>query len=97
MGEYYWHDFVGNVGVFLILLCYFLLQIENMKSDGVLYSALNGVGAVLILVSLAYNFNLSAFIIELAWVAISVLGIYKYYYQRRRLDAGNGASKGQSS
>jgi hypothetical protein len=68
-----------------------------MKSDGVLYSALNGLGAVLILVSLAYNFNLSAFIIELAWVAISVLGIYKYYHQRRRLDAGNGASKGQSS
>lgn len=49
MGEYYWHDFVGNVGVFLILLCYLLLQIENMKSDGVLYSALNGIGAVLIL------------------------------------------------
>ena len=97
MGEYYWHDFVGNLGVFLILLCYLLLQIGNMKSDGVLYSALNGVGALLILVSLTYDFNLSAFIIELAWVAISVLGIYKYYYQRRRLDAGNGASKGQSS
>ena len=97
MGEYYWLDFVGNVGVFLILLCYLLLQIENMKSDGVLYSALNGIGAVLILVSLAYNFNLSAFIIELVWVAISVLGLYKYYHQQRRLDAGNGASKGQSS
>ena len=52
---------------------------------------------MLILVSLAYNFNLSAFIIELVWVAISVLGLYKYYHQQRRLDAGNGASKGQSS
>ena len=97
MGEYYWHDFVGNLGVFLILLCYLLLQIGNMKSDGVLYSALNRVGALLILVSLTYDFNLSAFIIELAWVAISVLGIYKYYHQRCRLDDGNRAAKGQSS
>ena len=73
MGEYYWHDFVGNVGVFLILLCYLLLQIENMKSDGVLYSALNGIGAVLLLVSLAYNFNLSAFISEIVWLAFSAV------------------------
>jgi len=78
MNEYFWHDIAGVLGVFLVLLCYFLLQINKMQGSSLSYSVLNGLGACFILVSLYYDFNLSAFIVEVAWVLISLYGIYKY-------------------
>ena len=80
--NYEWHDAVGNLGVFLILLCYLLIQIERMHVQSLPYSLLNGVGALLIIVSLLHNFNLSSFIIELAWLAISVYAIGRRLLQR---------------
>tara|TARA_R110002072_G_scaffold1369_6_gene11246 strand:- start:2186 stop:2458 length:273 start_codon:yes stop_codon:yes gene_type:complete len=78
MIEYHWSDFVGNLGVFLVLLSYFLLQLEKIDAQGIRYSLMNGVGAVLICVSLYFSFNLSSFIIEVCWLAISLYGIYRY-------------------
>ncbi len=75
--NYAWYDFIGNLGVFFILLAYFMLQINKMKNDSFAYSALNGGGAFLILVSLYYDFNLSAFIIESFWLLFSFIGIFK--------------------
>lgn len=77
MIDYYWHDFVGNVGVFLVLLSYFLLQLERIDSNGIRYSLMNAAGAILICVSLFYNFNLSSLIIEVCWLAISGYGLYR--------------------
>jgi hypothetical protein len=75
--DYLWSDLVGNIGVFLILLSYVLLQLEKLKSTQLIYSALNAAGAVLVLVSLAYSFNLSSFIIEIFWLIISIFGLFK--------------------
>jgi hypothetical protein len=77
MIDYQLHDFVGNVGVFLVLLSYFLLQLERIDSSGIRYSLMNAVGAILICVSLFYNFNLSSLIIEVCWLAISGYGMYR--------------------
>lgn len=77
--EYHWHDFVGNVGVFLVLLSYFLLQLERIDAQGLRYSVMNAAGAVLICISLYYSFNLSSFIIEICWLAISLYGMYRYW------------------
>lgn len=74
---YSWHDFLGNAGVFLILLTYLLLQMGRMSPATMSYSLLNGLGAALILVSLFYSFNLSAVIIEVAWLVISIFGVAK--------------------
>lgn len=82
MIEYHWHDFVGNLGVFLVLLSYFLLQLGRIESSGIRYSIMNAAGAVLICVSLYYSFNLSSFIIEICWFSISVYGIYRYWSNR---------------
>jgi hypothetical protein len=41
------------------------------------YSMANGFGAALVLVSLWFNFNLSAFVIEIFWLLISLLGIIR--------------------
>ena len=71
-------DFVGNVGVVLLMLAYLLLQLNKLESSGIAYSLLNAVGAFFIILSLWANFNLSAFVIEAFWVLISLVGIVRY-------------------
>jgi hypothetical protein len=41
----------------------------------VLFSFANGVGAALIIVPMVVDFNVSAFIIEVAWPGISLVGV----------------------
>ena len=45
---------------------------------------LNALGASLVILSLYYDFNLSAFIIEAFWVLISLLGIGRVLWERSR-------------
>ena len=80
--SYEWHDLVGNVGVVMILACYLFAQVGRMDIKLPAYSILNGLGAILIIVSLIYSFNLSSFVIELAWLAISLFGLLRWYQQR---------------
>jgi len=80
---YTWYDFVGNVGVFLLLAAYLLLQLNKLSSNQISYSILNGLGAILIIVSLVFEFNLSAFAIEFFWLLISLVGIVNYYRSRK--------------
>ncbi len=80
---YGWHDLLGIIGVVLIVGTYMLLQLEKLSATSFLYSATNGLGALLILVSLIYEFNLSAFIIEAFWLLISTYGIARYLSRKR--------------
>ena len=81
--NYEWHDFIGNIGVLLILAAYLLLQMQRLSALGWFYSVVNGLGALLVLVSLTQEFNLSAFAMELVWLLISLYGLREWY--RRRL------------
>lgn len=72
-------DFVGNVGVIVLITTYLMLQLNKLSSDGLAYSVLNALGAGLIVVSLLFNFNFSALIVEVFWVLISFLGILRYF------------------
>ena len=71
----HWPDALGLLGVVLILLAYFLLQAGRMRGNALSYQLLNAFGALFVLVSLLYAFNLSAFMMELAWLAVSIYGI----------------------
>ena len=75
-------DFIGNVGVVVLMVTYLLLQLSKLRSDDLAYSLLNAIGASLIVVSLLVNFNLSAFLMEVFWVLISFVGIYRYFRLR---------------
>ncbi len=77
------YDGIGLLGVALILIAYGLLQIEKIDPKSVSYSALNGAGALLILVSLYFSFNLASFIIEIAWLVISGYGLVKALRRRK--------------
>ena len=81
---YEWHDLVGNVGVVFVLATYLLVQTGRMDVRRVSYSALNALGAALIIVSLLRDFNLSSFVIEIAWLAISLYGLLRWLRSRRR-------------
>ena len=70
-------DAIGLIGVLIILIAYAALTLEKVNPKGWMYSAGNGLGAVLILISLAYSFNLASFVIEIAWLAISLYGLWK--------------------
>ena len=74
-----WSDIIGSIGVATIILTYVLLQTGRIKSESLLYSVLNGSGAGLIAFSLIYDFNFSAFVVEILWVLISIYGIAKYF------------------
>jgi hypothetical protein len=79
---YAWFDIIGFAGVGLIILIYIMLQLEKLRSMDLLYSLLNGIGAVLILISLFYSFNFPSFIVEFFWLLISLFGIGKYLVKR---------------
>ena len=79
------YDFVGNVGVFLLLLVYLLLLLNKISSNQLSYSLLNGLGAMLIIVSLTVEFNLSAFAIEFFWILISAVGVVSYFRSKKEV------------
>ena len=80
--DYQWHDFLGNIGVALMIGMYLLLQMERIESTSYKYSIYNALGASMVVVSLMYEFNMSAFIIEGFWVLISLYGIWRQWRAR---------------
>ena len=76
-------DLAGFIGVLLIVVAYLLLQLDKLPSSSPRYSLLNAVGALLIIVSLIFAFNLSAFIVEVFWFLISLLGLWRSLISRK--------------
>lgn len=70
---------IGVGGDVLVIIAFFLLQINRLKSNDLSYLLLNIFGSFGVLFSLVYHWNLPAFIIEVAWVIISGYGIYNYF------------------
>ncbi|MDP3465544.1 MAG: hypothetical protein Q8R86_07220 [Sulfuricurvum sp.] len=72
-------DLIGIVGVLIIIIAYMLLQLEKIEAKALSFSVLNTLGALLIIVSLLYDWNLASFIMESTWMMLSLYGILKYY------------------
>ena len=83
--DYQFYDILGALGVALVVGSYFLVQIGRLSTEAWAYSVANGLGAALILYSLYFEFNFSAFLIEFFWLVISIIGLVRYF--RRRLAA----------
>lgn len=73
----FFSDIIGLIGVSLILIAYFLLERASLRPHQLSYLFLNLFGAILVIISLFYTWNLPAFVIEAAWAAISIYGIFK--------------------
>ena len=83
-------DIIGLVGATDIIVAYLMLQMNKLKVTDRLYSLMNAVGALLIIISLFMSWNLSAFIIEVFWLVISIYGLIKHFRQtNKRSDISN--------
>ena len=72
-----WYDWIGMLGTLLVLGAFFLLQAGRIHGNRLAYQLLNLVGAACVLVSLWNKFNISVFLLEATWVAISIYGIVR--------------------
>lgn len=93
---YKWHDLAGNVGVLLIVGSYLLLQLDRVRADGFLYPAVNAFGAGLILLSLVYDFNLSAALVEGFWLLVSLIGLGRRWWLVRGAAESQGRQRSGS-
>ena len=78
-------DLAGFIGVLLIVIAYLLLQLDKLPSSSLSFSFLNAAGSLLIMLSLIFKFNVSAFMIEVFWFLISLIGLSKWLAARNRL------------
>ena len=78
-----WYDLVGLLGTVIILLGFFLLQAGRLAGTGLVYQLINLFGAAGILVSLIGKFNLPVFLLEAAWIVVSLYGIARSFRLRR--------------
>ena len=75
-------DAAGVVGVVMILIAYAGAtsgQLDPKRPPALL---LNLIGAGLILWSLAYEFNLPAFLMEAAWALVALVGLARFALKR---------------
>lgn len=78
-------DLAGFIGVLLIVIAYLLLQLDKLPSSSLSFSFLNAAGSLLIMLSLIFKFNVSAFMMEVFWFLISLIGLSKWLAARKRL------------
>lgn len=65
-----------------MVIAYLLLQLDRLSSSAVSYLLLNAGGALLVILSLIFHFNLSAFLMEVFWLLISLYGLAKPLFSR---------------
>ncbi|WP_426689922.1 CBU_0592 family membrane protein [Rhodanobacter ginsengiterrae] len=74
----FWYDWAGYIGVALVLLAFFLLQERKLQGNGLIYQSMNIFGAIGVMLSLGFgNFNLAAFIMQVAWLLIGSYGVVR--------------------
>jgi paired small multidrug resistance pump len=80
----FWYDWAGYIGVALVLLAFFLLQERKLQGSGLTYQLMNIFGAIGVMLSLGFgNFNLAAFIMQVAWLLIGGYGMVRGIKRRR--------------
>ncbi len=77
--DYSWSDFVGNIGVVILLTTYYLNVAGKIDSKGWQYNLANLIVAVLLGINLYYKPNISSIIIEAVWFIIAAYGLFNYW------------------
>jgi CRP-like cAMP-binding protein len=67
------------------IISYALLQAGVLRGSGYLYATFNLIAASLVLISLMDAFNLSAAVIQIFWIVISIIGILRIYFLNHRI------------
>jgi hypothetical protein len=75
-------DVAGVAGVVMILAAYAGATSGKLDPKRAIALTLNLIGAGLILLSLAYDFNLSAVLMESAWAVVALIGLVRLALKR---------------
>jgi hypothetical protein len=77
-----WANVIGLMGSLLFIVAFaYANQVKQLNK--LLFNAVNLLGAMLLLTSLAVHFNLAAFVLEVAWAAIAFVGLVRALIDRR--------------
>jgi hypothetical protein len=76
-------DIIGICGSVLFITGFAYANLAKVMNQ-ILFNALNLAGAILLLTSLWVHFNLAAFVLEVAWGFIALLGLGKALWDRRK-------------
>ena len=76
------YDIVGLAGAAIFVAAYFANQQRWLRSEDWRYPFANLIGAVLILVSLVFEWNFPSVVIEVFWAIISIYGMAKSLRER---------------
>jgi hypothetical protein len=76
------YDIIGFAGAAIFVATYFANQQRWLSSEDWRFPFLNLIGAVLILVSLVFEWNYPSVVIEVFWALISIYGIARARRER---------------
>lgn len=70
-------NIIGLSGVALVLSAYLALQLGKLQAKAFLYSLLNFLGSIFIVISLLHDWNLPSFVLNSCWAGISLYGMFQ--------------------
>ncbi len=76
-------NILGLVGTIITIIAYLFSSFGILKV-GILYQVLNGVGSMLLVLSLTSHFNLPALVLESTWCVISIAAIVRILLLRKQ-------------
>ena len=71
------YQIMGVLGFILYMMSYFLLQIGKLRGSSNSYILMNLSAASLVLISLTQHFNLASALIQISWILISFIGLFR--------------------
>jgi hypothetical protein len=78
------YELAGFLGAAIIVVAYFAMQQRWLDALDWRFPAANLLGALLILVSLWFDWNFPSVVIEVFWALISLMGLGRSLVERRR-------------
>lgn len=68
-------EIIGWVGMFLVVLAYYLVSHKNISGSSSVYQLMNLVGAVFVGVNVYYNQAWSSFALQCVWATIAIISL----------------------
>jgi nicotinamide riboside transporter PnuC len=75
-------DWIGFIGVSILLVAFFLNLTNKIKQDGIVYLAMNFIGAGLACLASVLLKYVPFIILEASWTLVSLFGLIKYFTKK---------------
>jgi hypothetical protein len=72
-------DAVGMLGTAMVLVAFYMQQLGYADHKGLSYNLMNFLGALFLLFSLYFSFNLASVVMEVFWMVASLIGLWKFW------------------